>query len=136
VYIDIYTYLGVIRSSSTAYSKVTVQHNHLNGKNIIQNIKYMCKSNIKLIYLTFIHCTCKFESITSRSLVKTMNKLSQIKSINNLTHMKSVNNLSLVKTIIELSIIKAYEIVRCSICVRYIILILLIKTVRCSIRSL
>jgi len=21
----------------------------------------MCKNNIKLIYLTFIHCTCKFE---------------------------------------------------------------------------
>jgi hypothetical protein len=27
----------------------------------IQNEKYKCKNNIKLIYLTFIHCTCKFE---------------------------------------------------------------------------
>jgi hypothetical protein len=28
-------YLGVIRSRPTAYSKVTIQHNHLNRKNII-----------------------------------------------------------------------------------------------------
>jgi hypothetical protein len=111
----IYTYLGVIRSRPTAYCTVTIQHNHLNRKNIIQNQKYKCKNNIKLIYLTFIYCTCKFESINSLSLVKTMNKLSLIKSINNLTHMKSVNSLSLVKTIIELSIIKAYKILRCSI---------------------
>ena len=30
-------------------------------KSIIQDQKYNCKNNIKLIYLTFIHCTCKFE---------------------------------------------------------------------------
>ena len=45
----------------TAHSKVTIQHNHLNRRNITQNQKYNCKSNIKLIYLTFIHCTYKFE---------------------------------------------------------------------------
>jgi hypothetical protein len=36
-----------IRSSPTAYSTVT--------------IKCMCKNNIKLVYLPFTHCTCKFE---------------------------------------------------------------------------
>ena len=30
-------------------------------KNIIQNQKYRCKNNIKLIYLTCIHGTCKFQ---------------------------------------------------------------------------
>ena len=30
-------------------------------KNVKQNKKYKCKSNIKLIYLSFIHFTCKFE---------------------------------------------------------------------------
>ena len=45
----------------TAYSKVTIQHNHLNRKNIIQDKKYKCKNNMKLIYLTFIHRACKFE---------------------------------------------------------------------------
>jgi hypothetical protein len=30
-------------------------------KHKIKNIKYKCKNNIKLIYLTFIHCTYKFE---------------------------------------------------------------------------
>jgi len=54
-------YLGVIRSRATAWGKVTIQHNHLNRKNIIQNQKYKCKNYIKLIYLTFIHCICKFE---------------------------------------------------------------------------
>jgi len=49
---------------------------------------------MKLIYLTFIHCTCKFEKHKQFSSVKTMNKLSLIKSINNLTHMKSISNLS------------------------------------------
>ena len=58
-----YAYLGVIRSSPSAQSKVTIQHYHLNGENIIQNQKYKCKNNIKLIYLTFIHCTCKFEKL-------------------------------------------------------------------------
>ena len=53
-------YLGVTLCRPTAYSKVTFQHNHLNLKNIIQNQKYNCRNN-KFIYLTFIHCTCKFE---------------------------------------------------------------------------
>ena len=82
-------YLGIIRSRPTAYCKVTIQHNHLNMKNIIQNQKYKGKNNIKLIYLTFIHCTCEFERM------------------NNLTRMKSVHILSLVKIVIELSVIKA-----------------------------
>ena len=50
-------YLGVILSRPTASSKFAIQHNHLNRKNIIQNQKYKCTNNIKLIYLTFIHCT-------------------------------------------------------------------------------
>jgi len=54
-------YLGVIRSRPIAENKVTIQHNHLNRKNIILNQKYKSKNNIKLIYLTFIHCTCKSE---------------------------------------------------------------------------
>ena len=54
-------YLGVIRSRLTAQCKVTIQQNHLNRKNIIQNQKYKCKNNTKLIYLTFLHCTCQFE---------------------------------------------------------------------------
>ena len=52
--------LGVIRSRPTAYSTITIQHNNLNRKNIIQNQKYKCKK-IKLIYLIFIYCICKFE---------------------------------------------------------------------------
>jgi hypothetical protein len=40
--------LGVIRSRPTDYSKVTV--------------KNMGKSSIILIYLTFIHGTCKFKN--------------------------------------------------------------------------
>ena len=82
-----YMYLGAIRSRPTAYSKVAIK-------------KYECKNNIKLIYLSFMHCTCKFEKHKQSFL-----KLALIKSMNNLTHMKSINNLSLVKTIIELSII-------------------------------
>jgi hypothetical protein len=42
-------YLREIRSRPTAYSKVTVQHNYLNGKNVIQNKKYKFKNNIKLL---------------------------------------------------------------------------------------
>jgi len=52
-------YLGVIRSSPTAYSKVTIQQINLNRKNVNQNEKYKCKNNIKLTYLTFIHCRNK-----------------------------------------------------------------------------
>ena len=37
-------YLGVIRSMPTAYSTVTIQHNHLNRKNITQNQKYECRN--------------------------------------------------------------------------------------------
>jgi hypothetical protein len=52
-------YLGVIHTRPTAESEVTIQNNNLNRKNIIQNQKYNYKNNIKLIYLTFIHCTDK-----------------------------------------------------------------------------
>jgi len=42
--------LGAIRPRPTAYSTVTVQHNHLNRKNVQQNEKiYKWKINIKLI---------------------------------------------------------------------------------------
>jgi len=85
-------YLGVIRSRSTTYSKFTIQHNHLNRKNVIQNQKYKCKNNIKLIYLLY----------TVRVNLKNINSLSLIKSINNLMHMNSIKN---VKIIIELSVI-------------------------------
>jgi len=49
-----YMYLGVIRFRSTAYSKVIIQHNHLNRKNIIQNQKYRCINNVKLNYLILL----------------------------------------------------------------------------------
>ena len=42
-----YMYLEIILSRPTDQSKVT--------------IKYECKNNRKFIYLTFIHCSCKFE---------------------------------------------------------------------------
>jgi hypothetical protein len=54
-YIEIY----VFRDNPfllTAYSTVTIQHNHLNNKNILHNKKYKCNNNIKLIYLAFMHC--------------------------------------------------------------------------------
>jgi len=50
-------YLGVIRSRPT----VTIQHDYLNRENVIQNKKYKCKNNLKLINLTFIPSTFKFE---------------------------------------------------------------------------
>jgi hypothetical protein len=52
-------YLGAVRSRPTAYSKVTIQHNHLNKKNITQNQRYKCKNIEKLINLTFLQCTNK-----------------------------------------------------------------------------
>jgi hypothetical protein len=42
-------YLGVIRSMPTASIKVTIK-------------KYKRKNYTNLIYLTFMHCTCKFEN--------------------------------------------------------------------------
>ena len=52
-------YLGVIvPGRPSAYSKVTIQHNHVNRENIIQNKKCKCKNIIKLIYSNFIYCTC------------------------------------------------------------------------------
>ena len=76
-------YLGVIRSRPAVYGKVIIQHNHLSKKNVVQNQKCKCKNNIKLIYLTFIHCTCKLESINNLSFVKTLIELSIIKKHKN-----------------------------------------------------
>jgi hypothetical protein len=92
---------------------------------------------MKLIYLTFIHCTCKFEKHKQYFLTENCEQTSLIRSINNVTHMKSINSLSLVKNIVEFSITKTLKkVVRCSICVLRSTLILLLKTVRCSIHSL
>ena len=44
-------YLGVTVPGPQPRAKLTIQHNHLNRKSIIQNQKYKCKSNIKFIYL-------------------------------------------------------------------------------------
>jgi hypothetical protein len=65
---------NTIRSRPTAYSTVTIQHNHLNSKNTIQNQKYNCKNSTTLIYLTFIHCTCKFEKHKQSFLSENINK--------------------------------------------------------------
>jgi len=46
-------YLEVIRPRPTAESKVTIQHNHLNRKSIIQNKNYKCKNNKKNYLFNF-----------------------------------------------------------------------------------
>jgi hypothetical protein len=84
----IYMYLGVIRSRPTAYRKVTIQHNHLNRKNFIQNQTYMCKYNIKLIYLNFILCTCKFEKHKQSFLSENYEKTFPNKIIKNPTEVE------------------------------------------------
>ena len=89
----------------TAYSKVTIQHNNLNRKHIIQNQKLKCKNNTQLIYLNFTHCACKFEKRKQSFLIENYQQLPLTKSIDNLTHVRRKTNLSLVETIIELSII-------------------------------
>jgi hypothetical protein len=69
-------YLGVIRSRPTAYNWVTIQHNHLNRKNTIQNQKLNRKNNIKLIHLTFIHCTNKqIVELTDSWALQTITKM-------------------------------------------------------------
>jgi len=96
---------------------------------------YMCKNNIKLIYLTFIHCTCKFKNINSISLIKTMNKLSLIKIIKKShrgekrgvvipTHLEKAQHVMCMCVLRHLIVFLR---IRCSICVRCIVLILLIK---------
>jgi len=55
-YIEIYVFRGNLFQAHSLQ-----QSYHLNRKNIIQNQKYKCENNKKLIYLTFIHCTNKFE---------------------------------------------------------------------------
>ena len=123
-------YLGVLRSRTTAYSKVTIQHNHLNRKNIIQNQKYTWKNNIKLIYLTVIHCTCKFEKykqyFLSENYEQTFPDKKHKKSKTYEKHKQSFPSENYIQTFHN----KNNKIVRCSI------LIFLIKTVRCSIRLL
>jgi len=52
-------YLGVIRSRPTAYSKVTIEHNDLNRKNVIRNLKFKRKYDIK-INLFNVYTLCKW----------------------------------------------------------------------------
>ena len=77
-YSEIYVFRG---NPFEGYSKVTVQHNHLNRKNIIQNQKYKFKNNIKLIYLNLYDVYVNLKSISNLSLVKTTKKLFVIKII-------------------------------------------------------
>jgi hypothetical protein len=69
----------------------------------------MCKNNTKLIYLTFIHCTNEFEK---------HKQFFPSENYNRTFHNKNT---------------KKHKVV---FCVRCSILILLIKSVRCSIHSL
>ena len=48
LYRPVMGFFYLYRSRPTAYSKVTIQHNHLNRKNTIQNKKYTCKYKIYL----------------------------------------------------------------------------------------
>jgi hypothetical protein len=105
-------YLGVIRSRPTAYSIVTIK-------------KYKCKNNIKLIYLTFMLCTCKFKKLNQFSLLKTMNKLFLTKGIKNLSLPKNIFEHVMRKRVLRRQIV--FLRVRCSI------LSLLIKSFRCNI---
>jgi len=81
-----------------------MQHNHLNRKSLIQNQKYRSKNNIKLIYLTSIDWTCKFEKHKQAFLSENYEQTfpnKKHKQSNALE--KHKNNLFLVKTVIELS---------------------------------
>jgi len=80
------------------------------------------------------------KSINKLSLVKTMNKPSLMKGIDSIKNVKSINIIYPLKTKIEhvmsTCVLRrpiVFHRVRCSICVRCSILILLIKTVRCII---
>jgi hypothetical protein len=103
-----------------------MQHNHLNRKNIIQNQKYKCKNNIKVLYLTFILCTNKQITEMIAEPYKRYTRLQlmlQSKREGPTRHRTHVLRRPTV-----------FLRVRCSISVRCSILILLIKTVRCSTR--
>ena len=132
-----YTYLGVICSRPTAQSKVTIQHSHLNRKNITQNQKYKSKNNIKLIYLTFIHCTCKFEkykqSFLSENYEQTFHNKKNKDDESRSNQGRKVRHFMCTRVLRRQMVFLR---VCCNICVRCSILISLIKTVRCSISSL
>jgi len=123
-----YMYLRLIRSRPKAWNKVTIQHNHLNRKKIWYKIKkYKCKNNIKLIYLTFKHCTNKQTIGLDRKLDLTNdNKFDDWRSNHSEKARHVMRTCVLPRPI-------AFLRVRCSICVPCSILILLIKTVCFSI---
>jgi hypothetical protein len=87
-------YLGVIRSSPTASSKVTIQHNHLNRKNVKQNQKYKRTNDIKLTYLTFVHCTCNFEKHRQSNAYEKYKQPFPSENYNRTFHDKSIKNSS------------------------------------------
>jgi hypothetical protein len=95
--------------------------------------KYKCKKNIKLIYLAFIHCTCKFEKFKQSFLSENYDQTFPNKKRKQYNAHESINNFSLVETIIEHVMHVLFRpivflFIRSSICVHCNILILLIKT--------
>jgi hypothetical protein len=56
----------------------------------MQNKKYMCKNNIKLIYLTLYTVRVNLKSINILSLVKTVNKLSLMKTIIKISRINNI----------------------------------------------
>jgi hypothetical protein len=86
-----------------------------------------------------MYCTCKLEKYKQYFLSENYEQTFPNKKHTqfNLTHMNSINNRCLVKTIIEY-VMRTCVLRRPIVFLRFrcSILILLIKTVRCSIRSL
>jgi len=128
-------YLWVIRSRPTAYSKVTIQHNHLNRKNIPQNQKYKCKNNINFFYLNFIHCRPKLEKHKQSFLSENYEQTSPKKIIKK-SHRSGrrgvivPTHLGKARHVVRTRVLRrpiVFLRVRCSICFRCNILIVLIK---------
>jgi len=98
----------------------------------IYHQKYKGKNNIKLIYLTFIYCTCKFEkhkqSFLSENYEQTFSSKKHKKSNAHEKCKQSFPSENYNRTS------HAQPIVFLRICCS--VLTLLIKTVRCSVRSL
>ena len=93
-------------------------------------MKNITKHNIKLIYLTFVHCMCKFEKHENyeQTFPNKKHKQSNVHE----KHKQFFRGENYNRTFHN----KSIKIVPCSIYVRCSILILLTKTVLCSIRSL
>ena len=128
-YIEIYVFMGNL------FQAHSLEHSYrLTRPFIIQNQKYKCKINIKLIYLIFIHCTCKFEkhkqSLLSENCEQTFPNKKHKQSNTHEKHKQSIPSENYNRTFHMLCQLILFLRVRCSI------LILLIKTVRFSIRSL